>query len=475
MSIDTSHVALADEAQLHQMIGNPDPRVSIPAAARLAKMLQERKSQQNQQAMAAQTPPTVREQLTAAAAPPPPTGIAQAAPGVEQAMAAGGQVQRHFWGGGVGFTNDSNTDDGEVALEKANAVRSQYPGPGRADANIDPDTAALVSGLVAQSSGMQPNLHATPPKAAAQKATPSLPRASDQPAVATGIAAGVSPSGPPNGTKVAAASEGDAPEETYRDRAEALQAKLDPLYEAQLANNKQQQDTENTRYAGLQAAQNLPWYEKLSRLGHQLSGAAYNPDGSPAINHGMADLGRLGNTMSVDRQKNDQAVVDQRNKHQIVLDGLQSGATELQIKQALAQYNQTNTAVGADDKTDLNDRNATIKEQAAELAQARLDETTRLDNARIGKLNAGAAGGKGVAGPKPMTEAQIQTAAQKDVHDAISTAAQQGVPMSTADAQQLYLQQYKLHKGLANGTVQSDAPAAPAAAPSGKWGQIQRK
>ena len=118
MSIDTTHVALAGEPQLQQMVGNPDPRISIPAAARLAKMIQERKSQQNQQAMGAAPQPTVKDQLQQAAAPAPvpqDTGIA---------MAAGGMVQRHFWGGGVGITNDFNANDmtdEDYALAAANA------------------------------------------------------------------------------------------------------------------------------------------------------------------------------------------------------------------------------------------------------------------------------------------------------------------------------------------------------------------
>ena len=71
MSIDTTHVALAGEQQLQQMVGNPDPRISIPAAAKLAKLIQLRKSQQGQSAMGEAPAPTVRDQLQQAAAPQP--------------------------------------------------------------------------------------------------------------------------------------------------------------------------------------------------------------------------------------------------------------------------------------------------------------------------------------------------------------------------------------------------------------------
>jgi hypothetical protein len=528
MSIDTSHVALANEQQLQQMIGNPDPRLSIPAAARLAKLIQTRKAQQNNAAMAEQVPPTVKDQLAAAAAPPPPTGIAQAAPG----MAEGGMVQRHFEDGGEADTSPFAQDAGnlwdkfiyksthnpespeELAQQRAArdyreanrgpsggeeiaawiknyfgkpkdvaaaqaadaAAKDQVPYAAQPSMDLNQQAAARIARqgsagtAPTPSSGLDEAAQAAARtkrqtgSAGIKAATSSnAPRAIDQ----AGGSGELSPSGPVNPTKIAAASKGAAPEETYRDRAEALQAQLDPLYAEQMAHIKRQGDAENERYSGLQAAQKKDGWRQLSDLGAQMMESTKGPT------HGIADLARFGKRYSDDKLKQDTAAEDQRNKHQIVLDGVAAGATKEQIGQAIAKYNLINHAVGADDKTELNDRNATIREQQLELNRTRADETARLNNARIQKLVSGSKGsGLGAAGGKPLTEAQAlqhaAAAASKDIK------AIQDAGGDVPDRAQLTAAYYAKFKALTHtGAVQSaPAPAAPGASPG--WGQIQR-
>ena len=330
MSIDTTHVALANEQQLQQMVGNPDPRISIPAAAKLAKLIQMRNAQAGQQAMGVPSTPTVRDQLHAAITPEPQdSGIA---------MAAGGVV-RHFDGsnGSVplsmpdvpdtsiygmvpgtpysdaltraesGGHEESDMETAWLKVPRAlrDVVRAGTDGIGSAASALgttiqdvytekgSPEKQAaqriarehpeLAAQLAAKTAPQLPlGIGTQAPTAAqlaaklasmdAKKPNPKAPKETATPG--SGLNAAISTdtlnSGPVNGTKVKAASEGgeDLPEDTHMQRADELIDQLNPLQKERLAQMTASKSDAEARHKALQAAKHDPnkFVDVLNRI-----------------------------------------------------------------------------------------------------------------------------------------------------------------------------------------------------------------
>ena len=534
MSIDTTHIALAGEQQLQQMVGNPDPRVSIPAAARLAKIIQERKSQQNQQAMATPPQPTVKDQLQQAAMPTPQdTGIA---------MAAGGMVQRHFDDGGQADTSPFMQDVGSAwdnflyksthNPESADDLAQQQASQAYREANRGPsggeeiaaylrnyfqkpttvavanaaDTAAKAQVPYAEQPGADWNARAaahnlrqgagtgiaaalpsSPPAAAA----PAAPVAAAQrptanpPIPKSGLADAVTPAtlaaGPVSAGKVSAAgSAGSAgsPDDTADDAhvaaAEELIDQLNPLQAQALAQLTASKSAEEARYKAAQEAKHDPnkFIDTMNRIvAITHPFAMANGNRSGLGNFGTLSEGAYNLAQTQQTQREHQAHEDAA--HQAALAGIDSGMTQQQIKNLMGNYGITNTAMSNDDKQNLATSNAALHQSQFELNQAKLAEAQRLDNARIQKLTGdGGAGGAG----KPMTEQQHQQYARQQAALEF-TAAQRRIAAGSdeqlPDLAALAQKHYTLSKQFTSTPLQSGTPA-PATGASPGWGQIQR-
>jgi hypothetical protein len=476
MSIDTTHVALANEQQLQQMVGSPDPRVSIPAAARLAKLIQGRKMEQNQQAMGMPQQPTVRDQLQQAAAPAPMEG------GI--AMAAGGIVQRNFSTGTLpmpdapdisvpGMTpgtiyedkmaeiNSGGHEEGDIEsafLKVPRALRDLiYSGTSgiqhamgdptwaklgqsaqdlytdkgspekqaaaKAAARIALEHPELATQLAAKTAPKLPLGIGTQGPTAAQLAAKLNPKAAKpNTGPGSGLDAAVSTdtleSGPVNGTKVKAASEGggELPEDTHMQRADELIAQLDPLQKERLAQLTASKSAEEARYKALQEAKHDPnkFVDTMNRIVEITR---------PFAN---ANVGRRGNFGSLlegshELAKNDQALrTQQANEeaaHQKALAGITAGMTDQQIKDLLGNYGVKNTALTADQSEE-------IKRMQAAQRVADAAEKKRVDDATIEQKKALAAKARGAGGGASMkgamTPAQYGQLIEKHITNAMN-------------------------------------------------------
>lgn len=476
MSIDTTHVALADEPQLQQMVGNPDPRVSIPAAARLAKLIQERKSQQNQQAMGTPPQPTVKDQLQQAAAPAPQAPQAPPVADTGIAMAAGGMVQRHFWGGGVGFMNDANANDltdEDFVLQAANADRAQYPGQGQTPPLSGLDESVQAAARTKRQTGSAGTTPPANPKAPTP--TPAPPGSGLGHAISTDTLS----SGPVNGSKITASSSttgeaDDTPDTPYMDRAKELIDQLNPLQAQALAQLTASKSDEEARYKAAQAAKHDPdkFIDTMNRI-VAITHPFAQAHGGGLGNFGSLSEGAYNLAQTQQTQRERQAHEDAL--HQQALAGIDSGMTQQQIKNLMGAYGITDKALTADQSQSNKESDAALKQSQFELAQAKVAEAQRLDNARIQKLTGGGAGGAGGAG-KPMTEQQHQQYARQQAALEFSAAQKRiaaGSDEPAPDLAALAQKHYTLSKQFQPTPVQSAAPAsAPGASPG--WGQIQR-
>lgn len=478
MSIDTTHVALANEQQLQQMVGNPDPRVSIPAAARLAKLIQTRNSQQNQQAMGMPATPTVRDQLQQAAAPAPQdSGIA---------MAAGGIV-RHFDGseGSVPMSMPDAPDtsvpgmvtgtpyedkmaeinapyqEGDTMaawLKVPRAIRDLVSNThsGIQSAMGDPTWDKLGTGFqdlyTEKGSGAKQAGAAAAARAAlehpelaaqlAAKVAPKLPLGiGTQGPTAAQLAAKLNPkaakpntgpgsglnaaistdtleSGPVNGTKVKAASEGggDLPEDTHMQRADELIAQLDPLQKKRLENEMNASSAEEARYKALQAAKRDPnkfvaAMNDIVRMTRHYSNANVGKRG----NLGTAVEGSYG--LAVEDQAMREKQANEEAAHQKILAGITSGMTDQQMKDLLGNYGIKNQALTADQTQEIKKQRADATTAQAENARLKAEQNAPLIAARIAKLH-----GTGVGGAnKPLTAAQWETAVRNLTNDIVKS------------------------------------------------------
>jgi alkylhydroperoxidase/carboxymuconolactone decarboxylase family protein YurZ len=384
------------------------------AMAKLYKQLQAQKAQQMQAGLAQQMQPSVKAQLQASAQ-QAPQGVAPEQQPEQSgiAMAAGGIV-RHFDGGGqvgedeYGYLPDEGIMGRFARRFAASNFRSAadnappVPFTDPASARVAQEYPELIAQLRAKTTDPK----APWPTTRAPTADDLSAKLGGRPAT-NGIAAGAtmtraSAQSGPSGYRGSATparndSAPDDAEETYRDRADALAAKLDPLYAKQRAAFVGQTDTENQRYAGLKDAKNLSLADQMTVFGQKLSNAAHGH----GRDHGIADLAQYGATDTAQRQQAKLDASAAEAKHQIALQGINAGATDAEIKQAMAQYNLVNGAALADDKSEIN----WYKAEAEKAAAA----------AKAAKGAKGAAAAKGV-----MTPAQYGTQVVKYVNAAMS-------------------------------------------------------
>lgn len=228
---------------------------------------------------------------------------------------------------------------------------------------------------------------------------------------------------------------------------DALLEQLTPLQKAQVAQFQAAQEAENTRYTGAQAAKKNPdkviaAMEDIMRITHPYSHARVGARGNwGALADGGYELSQSEQALRVQQAKEDAA-------HQAALLGIQAGLTKEQIAQLTGNYDLTNKALAADDKSELNSALAAARQHAADAAMVRAEAAATK----------AARSGSGAGGPKPMTYAQALTFAQNHANAIMrnnaSTGANDPVPDVTTLAQQLFQSQGK--------ALQSAAPAAPA-------------
>ncbi|CAB4240769.1 hypothetical protein UFOVP228_96 [uncultured Caudovirales phage] len=490
MSIDTTHVALAGEQQLQQMVGNPDPRISIPAAARLAKMIQTRNSQQNQQAMGIPPTPTVRDQLQQAAAPAPMDGgIAMAAGGIVRNFEEGGDADTSPFMQDVGglwdtfkykSTHNPETPEELAAQKEAQDFKEAHRGSSFGEdvasyvGNYFRKPSATVAAANAQGvtmgddpSGMKP--HVVPPLGIA--ATPQLTagigrhQGIDKPPIAAAqkpkgtpdpVAAGLeeaakskipSPSGPPGKSKVDAASEDQPVDTPFMDDAEKMLAEKEKLDQASLQIYKDKLQAGETAHAAMKAAKTANPWEKIIAILHPYVEANGNRTG-------LGNMGTLAegsyNLMKT-QQAEKLANAKSEEEFQARQLGIQAGLTDAQLHQLMGNFTTKNTARAADDKAELNSTKMDNAAKTIELNQRRAEEVKRLDDAKIKKLVGGAGGGAG----KPLTYAQALNFARSHINDIMRNNAATGnndpVPDPVELATKLFHEQGK--------TLQSDASA----------------
>lgn len=440
MSVAQYHAVLANSLQELQAQAAGG---SLPAMTELSRRMRAEQMQQMQAGLTQQMQPPVKDQLMQVAAQnvapkqqPEQSGIA---------MAAGGRV-RSFSGSEGSWVG---TDETPMTDRRGDPYEHLWHAHNSTEDGYQPESQASGIG---KAFGVTPTLVAkamryitgydrsteTPANAEKRQYNPpatavgtpadtgSAVRAADAAtknvAPKSGIAGAMPQSGPTGyrgSTNPNAGGDADkSPEETNRDRADALATKLDPLYAKQRAVFTDQADIAKKSHAGLQDAKKLSTGDELLRMGQQLSRAAYNDDGTPAINHGIADIGRYGARDAEQRQKARLDAIAAEAKHQITLSGINSGATDAEIKQALAQYNLVNGAVAADDKSEINWFKAEAKKAA--------------DEKKAEAAAAKAAKGIGAGGPKSMTEAQM-VAARNRIEDVVGRMKDDmGMPASPA-------------------------------------------
>jgi hypothetical protein len=449
MSIDTMHVALAGEQQLQQMVGNPDPRIAIPAAAKLAKLIQLRKSQQGGQAMGEAPAPTVKDQLQQAAAPqqpPPESGIA---------MAAGGMVQRNFEGGGsedtspfmrdVGdtwdafkykSTHDPETPEQLAAQAQAQATReanrqpsfgeevadyvSRYFSKPSTTAASDAEKAAraaqrpvnIASGLdeaaqAAARTKRQLGSAGVTPVPTVQTAAQPVARNPKAPtptaAPGAGLSAAVSQADVTSAASAAKPDEKGAPQDSYMAGAKALLDQLSPLQAKAMEQMTGARSAEEARYKAMQAAKHDPnaFVDAMNRI-VALTRPFAVAHGGGLGNFGSLSEGAYNLAQTQQGQRTRQAQEDA--DHQRALAGIDAGMTQQQIKNLMGNNTITTGARAADDKQDMAETGMALRQSQHELAKLKADEAKRVDNARIAKLQGGA------GGPKPMTPAALANA-----------------------------------------------------------------